>query len=365
MALSALDIQILQVAGITVLSILLLILYFRYISPSTLDTNSSSQQLTTVGVKRLWWATTKDKQWTEKFLVYYSIIWITIFAIVIVTTAWIYFGPWEYLYLGLLISVPCFVAPYFLEPQSIYSDYTSIPVWYQRYWFKANVWIFIFGFIGNYFWTHYFYSMLRAIYTLTAHRINNVPICMFLYTHAYFCTYHVITTILLRRWWTSLAYYKCPTWLRPLGSSMLIFVMSYVTAFMEAFTIQNFPYYAIEDREFMYTVGCIIYGLYFIVSFPMFYRLDEPIDEITTSTIKKDNNKLSIIIKSIPNNFTLQQTIFDSLAAGMLVTILLELWRLMYLGLRGLAPEGLLPNPPSNISIPPCTEHSSGLPWVN
>lgn len=366
MALSDLDIRILQIAGLTVFFILFLILYYRTCSsPSTVG--SSTSTVGTEEVKRLWWATTPDKQWTEKFLIYYSVVWISMFAFVIVTAAWRYFGPWEYLYFGLLVSVPCIVLPFYLEPvEQIYkANQLNIPVWYNRYWFKANVWIFIFGFIGNYFWTHYFYSLLRAIYTLTAHRINNVPICMFLYTHAYFSTYHVVTTILLRRWWTSLSYAKCPFWLRPLGTGMVIFVMSYITAFMEAFTIQNFPYYSIDDREFMYTVGCIIYGIYFIVSFPMFYRLDEPIEEITSTTTKKENTKkMSRITRTVPIFWTLPQTILDALAAGMLVTILLEGWRITYLGLRGMAPEGLLPNPPSDISIPPCNEHTSGLPWV-
>lgn len=35
----------------------------------------------------------------------------------------------------------------------------------QRYYFKANVWIFIFSYVGNYFWTHYFYKVLHAYYT--------------------------------------------------------------------------------------------------------------------------------------------------------------------------------------------------------
>ena len=29
----------------------------------------------------------------------------------------------------------------------------------ERYSFKANLWIFIFGFIGNYWYTHYFYNV--------------------------------------------------------------------------------------------------------------------------------------------------------------------------------------------------------------
>lgn len=34
----------------------------------------------------------------------------------------------------------------------------------------------------------------------------------------------------------------------------------------------QFPYYEIKDRFYMYTVGSMCYGIYFIVSFPMYYR---------------------------------------------------------------------------------------------
>lgn len=37
---------------------------------------------------------------------------------------------------------------------------------------QANAWIAVFSFIGNYFWTHYFYSLLGAAYTFPAHQLN-------------------------------------------------------------------------------------------------------------------------------------------------------------------------------------------------
>lgn len=46
--------------------------------------------------------------------------------------------------------------------------------WYQRYWVKSQVWIAVFSYVGNYFWTHYFFKVLGAAYTMKAHRLNNV-----------------------------------------------------------------------------------------------------------------------------------------------------------------------------------------------
>lgn len=52
--------------------------------------------------------------------------------------------------------------------------------------------------------------------------------------------------------------------------------MAYATAFMETLTICHFPYYSFEDRDMAYTVGSAFYGIYFIVSFPMYFAMDEP-----------------------------------------------------------------------------------------
>ncbi len=82
----------------------------------------------------------------------------------------------------------------------------------------------------------------------------------------------------------------------------------------------QFPYYAIRDRAYMYTVGSACYGLYFIVAFPRFRAIDEqaaaPGDWRT-------------------GEWSLGQVIWDSLASCMAVTILLETWKLTVGGIDG------------------------------
>ena len=105
------------------------------------------------------------------------------------------------------------------------------------------------SFVGNYVWTHYFYRLLRATYTFSAHRVNFVPIAMFLCTHAYFCTYHSLTTLALRRWWSSSAHAMLPgRAAQRAASAALVLALALLTALTEAVTIQNFPYYDIQDR---------------------------------------------------------------------------------------------------------------------
>ena len=68
----------------------------------------------------------------------------------------------------------CNVYAYLIQP--IFSPVTleeSLPL-SQRYSFLANVWIAIFSFIGNYWYTHYFFVVLKAKYTFPAHLLNGV-----------------------------------------------------------------------------------------------------------------------------------------------------------------------------------------------
>jgi len=95
-------------------------------------------------------------------------------------------------------------------------------------------------------------------------------------------------------------------WGRSAFEVALVCVLSYTTAFMESLTICGFPYYRFEDRDTAYTLGSAFYGIYFLVSFPAFLRLDED-----------------------PRRpFTLAQACTEALAAGMAVLCLLDFVRL-------------------------------------
>lgn len=63
----------------------------------------------------------------------------------------------------------------------------------------------------------------------------------------------------------------------------------------------------------MYTVGSLFYAIYFFVSFPMFYRMDE----------------------APGRAWNVGQAAADALAASMAVTILLDLWRISFGGING------------------------------
>ena len=97
---------------------------------------------------------------------------------------------------------------------------------------------------------------------------------------------------------------------------MVVFAFAYFTAFMETLTISSFPYYSFKDRNMAYSVGSAFYGIYFIVSFPVFYRIDEKVVL---------NNKVGE--KNVPP-YTVYQTVMEALGASMAVLLLLDFCRL-------------------------------------
>lgn len=256
-----------------------------------------------------WMSDNPAKRWTEVFFLWYSPVWIT-WALGIVVTLGLYhrFRELEYMYVGLAAGLPCVLIPPLLPPAE---SERGVPL-RERYWVKANVWIAIFSFVGNYFWTHYFFALLGAAYTFPSWTLNRIPIPLYLLTHAYFCFYHTLSNLTMRRLdrllraalpQDSLAARA----IRGLVTAAWVVALSYATAFMETLTIANFDYYTFVDKGAMYRVGSLFYALYFVVSFPMFLRIEEDPKE---------------------PKWSLARTAVDALGASMLVTILLDFWRL-------------------------------------
>jgi cycloeucalenol cycloisomerase len=233
------------------------------------------------------------------------------------------FDEWGYLAVGLAGAVPCVALP-LLSPAPADAGRPLA----HRHWVKASAYIATFSFIGNWFWTHYFYELLGASYTMRAHDWNRVPVAMYLLTHAYFCFYHALGNVVQRA-----ARRAAVSWAGagPRGAAcaqaVAVVALSYVTAYGETLTIAHFPHYAFTDRARMYSVGSLFYALYFIVSFPWFLSLDE--EEEGGGKEGKENGG--------GRKATVASATAAALGAGMVVTTLLDLWRVAY---GGIAPPG-------------------------
>ena len=103
----------------------------------------------------------ESKREFEIYALKYTAAWIGIFGIVIVFQMYESFTADSYMALCVPLALPFLLQP-ILFPLKAESKYPL----HRRYSFKANIWIAIFSFIGNYWYTtHYFYNALKA-YTI-------------------------------------------------------------------------------------------------------------------------------------------------------------------------------------------------------
>lgn len=195
----------------------------------------------------------------------------------------------------------------------------------QRFWVKGTVWIAIFGFYGNYFWTHYFYRILGARYLFDSYLLNDVPLVTFTCTFFYFTFYFNFINLFLRR----IAYYTCD--FPPFGRSLIWWIsiasFSYGTAVFEAVSVKHFPLYTFTDWDTFLLVGSVVYGLYFIVGFPMFFSLDESPSESLVVPYDDDKHDSYIDVVDFQTH-ELSDVVVNALASTAMVTLLLDLWRL-------------------------------------
>lgn len=230
-------------------------------------------------------------------------------------------------YMGLCVAL---ALPFLLQPIFFPFDAEKNLPLTHRYSFKANVWIAIFGFVGNYWYTHYFYNVLKATYTMPSHRLNNVPIALFFATHFYFMLYHTASNLFLRKIETR---YEAGTQ-RTLFFWAVVLAFSYFTAFMETLSISSFPDYSFADRYMAYTVGSLFYGIYFIISYPVFYRystffysryIDADILSVQNFSLRLDE-KIDGRTKQTPHS--IYQTVMEAFGTSMIVLCLLDFGRL-------------------------------------
>ena len=252
--------------------------------------------------------TEPSKRAYEIYALAYTPIWIAAFACIVAFGLYEDFDKWSYMKVCVGLSLPYLLQPIVLPSAGSPGSPDEGRPLLERYSFKANLWLAVYSFIGNYWYTHYFYSVLRAKYTMPAHRLNNVPLALYFATHFYFSTYHVFSNLMLRKVVTSFE----PGMSRKILYIAVVGTFSYFTAFMETLTISAYPDYSFENRNMAYTVGSAFYGIYFIVSFPAFFVFDKDIDNSGA--------------KAAP--VTWWDTMVSSCGYGMMIMILLDIVRL-------------------------------------
>lgn len=266
-----------------------------------------------------------SKAWFERFsLVWAPLSLFLLLAGVFGSGVWKRCGRDEYLAISIAGCVPGLVWPVMFPGAA-----DAGQPYARRFWVKAGVWIAVFSFYGNYFWTHYFYSLLGAEYLFDSYELNNVPLVTYFCTYFYFTFYFSFVNVVLRLLSRAISALSCSSSsLARLAGSVAwaagVFTLSVLTAVFEAVSIQHFPLYTYSDKYTFLTIGSVVYGIYFMVGFPMFFALDEVSPDAPGDQGVPDTSPP----QDFPARHSLWYVTQNALAAVALVTLVLDLWRL-------------------------------------
>jgi cycloeucalenol cycloisomerase len=250
-----------------------------------------------------WLSANPDKAWAERFFLVYTPLWMVTFGIVQRSRIGDRLGDAGNLAIAFAIFAPLWIFP------ALFAE--TGRRWSESYWFKFNLWILVYSAIGSYFLSEYFFDVLGMVYNyphlhwrfdsaLLGSGKQTVPLMMYLHAHYFFVGYHTTAVVVMRRVRTSALN------AHPLVGALVVALAAWFWAFAEIrmttapSLADQFRY---EDLAWALRYGALVYACYFIVSFPMVYRLDEPPDD----------------------RWTVGRTTIEALAAGMLTFVLLDL----------------------------------------
>lgn len=254
--------------------------------------------------ERGFFSSNPDKAWAERFVLVYSPIWMLAVAVAMTSGVMRHWGDGQYLAFGLAVGLPPVLGPLLATKRPD----RDLPFW-RTYWFKLNVWVFILVAFGTYFGTAYFFDLMGMRYgfpvawTLQAELVGRspqtVPLFMYPLTQAYFLTYFVGMTVVLRKLDRALE----PSWI---GRALTILVLAYAVAWMETYAMAADvigEWFSYADKERMLRLGSFGYASYFVVGLPLVRKIDEG-----------------------QERWPLSAVVIQALAACMLILCLLETW---------------------------------------
>lgn len=234
----------------------------------------------------------------------YSPIWMLAVGVAMLSGTMRGWSDAQYLAFGLAVGLPPVLGPLLFRQRPD----AELPFW-QTFWFKLNVWVFILVAFGTYFGTAYFFDLMGMRYgfpvqwTLQAELVGRspqtVPIFMYPLTQAYFLTYFVVMTVVLRKLERTLG-------LGAFGRVLAICVLAYGVAWLETFAMAADAigeWFSYADKARMLRLGSLGYAAYFIVGLPLVRKIDEGAER-----------------------WPLHQVALQALAACMLILCLLEAW---------------------------------------
>ena len=199
----------------------------------------------------------------------------------------------------------------------------AIP-WHRSAWFKLNLYMAVWVFYATYFHTEYFFEVLGLRYRFPAVTLyfdsvllgpdeataaasfQKVPVGMYFNSIAFFLVYHTAAVVCMRRVWGAArrfgSFARRLAWLAIVLAAALFFAWAETRLYITGEAAANVWY---VDLRRMLRLGSVFYALYFVVSFPNVYRLDERPDAPP---------------------WTLSRTVVEASFVAMTSLLLLDLW---------------------------------------
>ncbi|MGI9288081.1 MAG: hypothetical protein ACR2P1_22040 [Pseudomonadales bacterium] len=255
--------------------------------------------------KGYWFSKNPSKAWGEKFFLCYLPFF---FFLNVGKQAFGWMDAGNLWHIGQNIIM---LAPLYIVPLLIHNETAFGRRWFQTYWFKFNVWNYVFAFAATYFFTEYFFDVLGMVYhfpqvslywdaVLVGSGEQKIPLGMYFNAAAFFVVYHSLAFVFMRRIFTSRL--NIGPWVVVIVTVVFAYFFAWAETRLVA-TDANKPFFYYKDLGWMLKYGSAFYACYFLVSFPFAYRIDEAADE----------------------NWPLSKVIVEALAASMLVFFLLDI----------------------------------------
>jgi cycloeucalenol cycloisomerase len=270
----------------------------------------------TTATSSKWFSSNPDKAFGEKLFLTYFVFFMS-YQTLLQKMGWVDVGDFWGTVTTLITWIPYLVIlPAFLRRNS------GIP-WYQSYWFKLNVYMMVYVFFSTYFHSEWFFKYLGMRYNFphqfldfdsmacgpdqatARENFQAVPLSRYLDTMGFFTVYHTIAIVAMRR------VRNMTSSLPAIGQRTLWVAIVVVAAVFFAwaetfFYIQNAVSKTVwyVDKGAMLRVGTSLYALYFLVSFPNLFRLDETADQ----------------------KWTLRRTIVEASFVSMVTLFVIDTW---------------------------------------
>jgi cycloeucalenol cycloisomerase len=144
--------------------------------------------------------------------------------------------------------------------------------WWRLYHTKFQLWMFVFAFLGNY-WSEYFYEVLHMHYGFrTRWNLHQVPFFLYPLTVVYFTTYGTLINVCRRAAAARLG--ASARWARAGVFVPVCLVVAALETILNANPMMH-HLFCYEDLPFMLWFGTLVYGLWFVVTAPLWFPIDE------------------------------------------------------------------------------------------